>query len=412
MAITLRPIVPEEFDAFFRANNTAFGRFPTDEDLAVWRPTFEFDRSIAAFDGEQIVGTAGAFTFELTVPGPAFLPAAGVSWVAVVPTHRRRGILREMMRQQLHDVRDRGEPLAILLAAESAIYGHFGYGLATSAVDIEIERAHAQFLPAAQAASASGGRVRLISHDDALAFLPPLYDRARRTRPGIVSRNETVWRFTLRSPQAHMGSGPRFYALYENASGQPEGAAYYRVTSQWEHSLPRSILTVEEMIALTPAARAALWRYCLDVDLVATVRGRHVPLDEPLRWLLADPRRMRVTAMIDELWVRLVDLPRALAGRRYAAAGRVVLEVRDSFLPENSGRYELEAGPDGAACQRTEAAPDIALEVADLGAVYLGGVRFRSLADAGRVRELTPGSLVRADAFFATALAPYCGTDF
>ena len=419
MAITLRPIVPDEFDAFFRANSSAFGRLPSEEVLAIWRPTCDFARSLAAFDGEQIVGTAGAFSFELTVPGTAALPAAGVTWVAVVPTHRRQGILRAMMRQQLLDVRTRGEPLAVLGASESNIYGRFGYGLATSMMSVEIERAHAQLTAAAQAAaSAPGGRVRLVSHEEALSLLPPLYDHVRWQRAGMVARDEVLWRFTLRFPQARADQGPRFYVVYENAAGEVEGAAYYRVASHWEHDLPKSVLMVEDLFALTPQARAALWRYCLSVDLVEMVRGERLPLDAPLRWLLADPRRMRVTQMVDELWVRLVDVPAALCGRRYAAAGRIVFEIADAFLPENSGRYALETeGTDtesaaAATCGRTEAAPDLALEVADLGAAYLGGVRFRSLADAGRVRELVPGAVARADALFATALAPYCGTNF
>lgn len=414
MAMTIRPIVAEEFDAFFRANEIAFGRYPTEEMLAVWRLACELDRTLAMFDGEEIVGTAGAFTFELTVPGRNTLPAAGVSWVAVAPTHRRRGVLREMMRRQLVDVRERGEPLAVLLAAESAIYGRFGYGLATSTANVEIERARAELRPEALAAAASaGGRVRLVSHDEALRLLPPLYSQTRLERAGTVARDEMIWRFTLRFPQAREGQGPRFYAVYENAAGEIEGAAYYRVAGRWEYALPKSVLTVEELFALTPAGRAALWRYCLGVDLVETVRGARVPLDEPLRWMLADPRRLRVTQVVDDLWVRLLDVPRALAGRRYAAAGRVVFEVTDQFLPETSGRYALEAAPEGTAtCERTDAAAELALEVADLGAAYLGGVRFQTLVEAGRVRELAPGAAARADGMFATALAPYCGTDF
>lgn len=414
MAYTLRPIQPEEFDAFFRANNIAFGRYPSDEVLDVWRGCCELDRTLATFDGDQIVGTAGAFSFELTVPGPALLPAAGVSWVAVVPTHRRRGILRDMMRRQLNDVRERGEPLAVLLAAESGIYGRFGYGLASSVMDVQIERARAQLTVAALAAAESaGGRVRLVSHEEALALLPSLYDRVRWRRAGTVARNEMIWRFTLRFPQARGEQGPRFYVAYENPAGEIEGAAYYRVTSGWEHALPKYVLSIEELFALTPAARAALWRYCLGVDLVETMRADRLPVDEPLRLMLADPRQLRVTQMIDELWVRLVDIPRALAGRRYADAGRVVVEMTDSFLPENSGRYALESAGDGmATCERSEVAPELALDVADLGAAYLGGVRFQALADAGRVRELAPGAAARADALFATSLAPYCGTDF
>lgn len=419
MTITLRPIGAEEFDAFFRANSLAFGRIPTPEELEIWRPTCDFNRSLAAFDSDQIVGTAGAFTFSLTVPGPAAVPAAGVSWVGVMPTHRRQGVLRAMMQHQLRDVRARGEPLAVLGASESSIYGRFGYGPATSVMSVEIERAWAKLSATALEAAAAnghGGRIELITHDEALAVLPPLYQQACGWRAGTVDRDETLWRFMLRLPQARgEGLGPRFYVIYRNAVGETEGAAYYRVTLRWEHSLPRSVLVVEDLFALTPTARAALWSYCLGMDLVETVRVERVAVGDPLRWLLADPRRLRVTQVVDELWVRLVDVSRALAARRYATAGRMVFEVVDAFLPEASGRYalEAEAGPDGlATCARTGEAPDLALEVADLGAAYLGGVRFRTLVEAGRVHELTPGAGARADALFAAASEPYCGTHF
>jgi predicted acetyltransferase len=424
MTIALRPIGAEELDAFFRANSLAFGRSPTQEEIATWRATCDFTRNLAAYDGEQIVGTAGAYTFALSVPGPAVVPAAGVSWVAVVPTHRRQGVLRSMMQHQLRDVRARGEPLAVLGASESSIYGRFGYGPATSTMSVEIERAWARLAPAAALAAAAanehGGRIHLIAHEEALAVLPPLYQQVRGQRAGTVARDETLWRFTLRQPSAQAQAcgeelGPRFYVVYCNAMGEAEGAAYYRVASRWEHALPRSVLVVEDLFAFSPAARVALWSYCLSTDLVETVRVERMAVDDSLRWLLADPRRLRVTHVVDELWVRVVDVARALAARRYAGRGRVVFEVSDDFLPDVSGRYalEAEAGPDGlATCARTEEAPDLALAVADLGAAYLGGVRFRTLVEAGRVHELTPGAVVRADALFATAFAPYCGTHF
>lgn len=380
----------------------------------------ESARGLAAFDSDQIIGTAGTFAFALTVPGAALVPAARVSWVAVVPTCQRQGVLRAMMQLQLRDVRERGEPLAVLLAAESGIYGRFGYGPATRAMSVAIARAHARFTAAGRAIAAEhGGLVQLITHEEALAVLPSLYRQARGWRAGTVARDEALWRFTLRQPQAqaHEGLGPRFRVVYRNAAGEVEGAVYYRIASRWEHALPRSALVVEDLFALSPAARAALWSYCLTMGLVETVRAERLPVDDALHWLLADPRRLRVTQVVDDLWVQLVDVPRALVLRRYGGAGRVVLEVRDTVLPEVSGRYALEAEavPEGlttATCHRTKAAPDLELEVADLGAVYLGGDRFRTLADAGRVRELTPGAVARADTLFATACAPFCGTDF
>jgi predicted acetyltransferase len=204
----------------------------------------------------------------------------------------------------------------------------------------------------------------------------------------------------------------RFFVLYQGASGRVEGAAYYRPQRQSTDNLSQTTVLVEEVLAVTAAVRVALWRYLVTLDLVAKIRAVNRPIDEPLRWMLADPRRLRVTAINDDLWLRPIDIPVALAARRYAAAGRLVLAIEDAFLAENSGNYALECGQDGAACRRTDEAADLALGVADLGAAFLGGVRFSTLAAAGRVEERSSGALARADALFAAEAVPYSGTPF
>ncbi len=405
----IRPTTADEFDALVRLADVAFGNRPSDDEIASWRAQWEVDRSLAVYDGGRVVASAGAHSFELTLPGLTMLPVAGVTAVAVLPTHRRRGLLRALMRRQLADIRGRGEALAILTCSESSIYGRFGYGLATSVINVEIDRRHGGFARPWELA----GRVSLIDHEAAMVALPTLYERARRLRPGALNRSPERWKLLLRNPAGPMdGGGPRFYVTYTARSGQVDGAAYYRVQSRWEDGLPAGTLLLRELIALTPEAHAALWRYCLNVDLVQTVRATGRPVDEPLRWLLAEPRRLRTMALYDDLWVRLVDIPLALAARRYATTGRLVLDVADPFCPENAGRYELEAGSEGAACRPTTAAADLALDVADLGAAYLGGVRFGTLAQAGRVTELTPEALAHADALFTSEPAPWCATPF
>jgi predicted acetyltransferase len=188
----------------------------------------------------------------------------------------------------------------------------------------------------------------------------------------------------------------------------------YRVKQEWTNAVPQHtvMLMGSQFVALDRVARAALWRYCLNLDLTQTVRAVGFPVDEPLRWMLADSRRLRVTSLRDDLWVRLLDIPAALSARRYLASGRVVFAVADAFLPENVGCYELVGGSEGAECRRTTGEADLALDVADLGAAYLGGVRFSTLAQAGRVEERTSGALARADTLFASDPAPYCATPF
>src|SRR5260221_2445525 len=409
MELEIRPIAPEEYSTFVRTDDAAFGERHADDFIEALRPLTELDRTLAAFDGERMAATAAAFSFELTLPGLTRLPVAAVTAVGVLPTHRRRGLLRALMRRQLANVRERGEAIAALACSESAIYGRFGYGLATSTIAVEMDRRHAGFARPVE----TSGRMTLLDHEQALPVFAALYDRVRRSQPGALGRSAEYWKVALRDPTQPAGDlGPRFYAVYESGVGDVEGAVHYRVKLQWEHGLAGNTLEIGELIAATPEAYAALWHFCLNMDLVHLVRARNRPVDETLRWMLADPRRLRVASLIDDLWVRLVDVPAALAARRYGAADRLVLDLSDPFRLEQTGRYALEGGPEGAQCHLTTADADLTLDVADLGAAYLGGVRFTTLARAGRVRALTSRALERADALFASDPAPWCATSF
>jgi predicted acetyltransferase len=409
MQIELRPITADEYTAFMQANFMAFGVHPSDDALARERLMIEFDRTVAAFDGRSIVGTAGNITMELTLPGGAHLPTAGVSWVSVLPTHRRQGILRQMMQALLEDARSRGEPTAALTASESSIYGRFGFGIAASKMDVTLDRRNAAFLRSAT----TSGSLRLVDHEEILTILPDLYERSRRLRPGAVSRNDGWWRSYLLNPApTQQDEGPRYNVVYESPSGEIEGAALYRISETWKDGVAAAVLTVYDFYDATAEARTALWHYLFGVDLVQTVRAVKRPLDEPLRWMLADSRRLRVSRLTDDLWLNLLDVPTALAARRYAADDRLVLEVTDTYWPERAGRYELVATLDGAECKRTTRKPDFTLDAATLGAAYLGGVRFTTLEEAGRVSAATPGACRRADALFDTGIVPYSGTSF
>jgi predicted acetyltransferase len=254
-------------------------------------------------------------------------------------------------------------------------------------------------------------RLRLLDKGEATKTLPAAFERVRAVQPGEVSRPEGWWEQVLRDPEwARDGDSELFHVLCEQ--GDEVGFASYRMKGRWEHNIPGYTLRVVQLLGSSPATRAALWRYCLDVDLVAQVNFENLPLQDPVRWMLRDPRRLRTTTVSDWLWVRLVDVAKALEARRYRVEDRLVLDVIDAFLPENEGRYQVDAGPDGAACRRSRAEPDLVLSVAELGSTFLGGVSMSALAAAGRVDERTPGALARADLLFGSDQPPWCSTDF
>ncbi|HZQ26169.1 MAG TPA: GNAT family N-acetyltransferase [Acidimicrobiales bacterium] len=409
MDIEIRPVVEDEYPQYARRVARAFGEHLSDEGLAAWREAAEPDRTVAAFDAGDIVGTADAWTMELTLPGLATIPAPGVTAVGVLSTHRRRGVLTRMMADQLDDIAARGEPLAILLASESLIYGRFGYGWATSAAEVAIDTAYSSFTRPVEA----GGRMRVVDAEAAAKLLPPVHDRIRRRQPGDVNRPPGWWHVVLADlPERRKGHSAFFFALHESAAGEPDGFVAYRIKEAWNSELPASELLVVDLMGETPEVEAALWRFVFDVDLVATVHALIAPGD-PIRRRLAEPRRLRVDAVTDHIWVRLLDIPTALSARAYGTDGEVVLEVTDPFRPANDGCYLVSAA--GGARRITGRDADIALGVDDLGSAYLGGVRLSTLAAAGRAHELRPGALARADALFApvgTEPEPFCHSDF
>ena len=398
----IKPVTGEQLGEFFRTSRRVFGFDPpSDQELELFRPAVELDRTLAVFEGASIVATGVSIPFQLTVPGGA-LPMAGVATVTVLPTHRRRGLLRALMRRQLNDVRERHEPLAGLYASEAPIYGRFGYGPATHHASLEVQSQ----VPFAQPLEAPG-TLRLVDREEAERIFPAVWDAARPGQPGMVSLSRERWRLKLADlPSMRQGGTEQYRAVYEEG-GQAHGYALYRL----HREMTDVRLGLVDLIVTTPAAYAALWRYLLDVDLVKRVTAASRPVEEPLAFLLADRRALKLRHpewVFESLWLCLVDVPAALAGRRYAGEDALVLEVLDQFTPAHSGRYRLEGSPAGAACERTQAAPDLVLDAADLAAAYLGGNRFSTLHRAGRVEERTAGALLRADALFASDPPPWC----
>lgn len=400
MDVTTRTIDEQEFPAFVRTMERAFSAVATEQDIAEERRLAELDRCIAAFDGSTIVGTAAAFTMPMTVPG-AEVSTGYVTGVGVSPTHRRRGVNTALMRHQLDDAHERGELVTVLHASEGGIYGRFGYGLSSFGLAIGLETTRSVFVRGHE----PSGTLRILEQDAARAQVLAIHDRVRREVPGMVGLDDERLTYTLREhgPDKDL---PYLCVLHEGQDG-PDGYAIYRVRHDWRRSVPESTLAVRDLQAATPGANADLWRYLFDVDLIARVEARSRPVDEPLLYLLQEPRRLHGTIR-DGLWARLVDVAAALEARRYAAAGRVVLEVADPFCPWNEGRYELEVGEDGSAsCRPSTAEPDLACSASDLGASYLGAA-FGRLQRAGLVIERTPGAAARADALFAWDRAPWC----
>jgi len=374
-----------------------FGPEPPDDAVDRWLGWVGAERMHAAFEDGEIVGGAGAFTFDFSVPGGS-LPCAGVTVVGVYPTHRRRGILRAMMRAQLDDVHARGEPLAALYASEETIYGRFGYGISAWSGDVTIARERGTFGRPLE----RRGRVRLVTPEEAATIFPPVWDAFRAQRSGVFARTETWWRDRiLRTPDEQKATPKRLVAL--ELDGSVQAYAIYKTTAGFEGFISKAKLEVLEAVGATPQALAEIWRYLLDVDWMDTITAPLIPADHPLFLLLASPRRAAYRRW-DGLWVRLVDVGAALSGRAYAAAGSVVFEVRDAFCPWNEGRWKL----DGGTATRTEDPADLALDVDALGSAYLGAVSFVELRDALRVEELVPGAIARADAIFGWRPFPWC----
>jgi predicted acetyltransferase len=387
----------EEYGRAVGAIGQYFNPPPDEKFLERLARMMPHERMHAAFEDGQIVGGAGAFPFELSVPGGS-LPCAGVTAVGVHPTHRRRGVLRAMMDTQLRDVQERGEPIAALWASEETIYSRFGYGIASWEGELNLLHEWDAFAEPLE----PFGTTRFVTPEEARELFPPIYEAVRRERPGMLSRNETWWEIRhLHLPEEEAAAPRRFVVL--EVDGEPLAYAIYRTHFSFEGGLPASRLVVREALGTTPQAMATIWRFLLDVDWMATVEVPFAPPDHPLFLLLALPRRARYR-MHDCLWVRLVDVGAALAGRAYGAGGPLVLEVRDAVCEWNDGRWRLEGGE----CTRTDEEPDLALDVSALGSAFLGAVSFTELRAALRLEELREGAVARADALFAWRPLPWC----
>jgi predicted acetyltransferase len=405
----IRPVRDGELDEFVAVLEVAAGRHADAEALAEGRATYRLDRTLAAFDGDRIVGGTASDAVELTVPGGAAVQAAKITLTGLLPGYRRQGLASAFMRRQLHDLRDRREPLAVLTTSQSGVPGRHGFSPATRAMAVEITPGQR----AIDGAPATNLRPRLLDRAEAERILPAMYDRHRRSQTGQVSRSPDFWRgWFLDRPLLRIGSSDRFVVVAEDTAGNCEGYLTYRLTYGPLREEPVRELVVEDLVPVTDEARRALWAYCLDFGQAARVSAWNLPADEPLPWTIGGVRAVRVTGLRDFLRLRLVDVPAALAARSYPVAGTLVMEVTDEVLTANAGRYLLDGGPDGASCAATADPAELSLSMSELSAVYLGGADLTTLARAGRVVEHAAGAVRRADAMFAWRPGPWTVTDW
>ena len=400
MSIEIRVCGPDDLPGALAPIFHYFGRTPDEKTMERFGPILPPDRVHAAFEDGEVVGSGGVFPFETSVPGGGFVNAAGVTLVGVLPTHRRRGVFKDLMQAQLADMHERGEPIAYLWASDDSLYGRFGYGIASFTLSFEARLDRTVFHTDFE----FRGRFRAVDVEEAVAAFAPLQRQAAERHPGMFVRTPEWWR-SKRLPDpdwAHGGGGEMMRMLLE-LDGEPAGYALYRLHWSADHGVPTGFVNVIEAVGVSDDATRELWRFLLDTDWMDRAKAELLPLDHELQLLVAEPRRLNL-AFRDGLWVRVVDVETALNARTFKPGEPVVLDVQDELCPWNAGRWRV--GPEGA--ERTDAQAELSLPVTSLGSVYLGGFGYGELAGAGRVEELAEGALDRADALFRTDRYPWC----
>ncbi|MCW2539039.1 MAG: family N-acetyltransferase [Frankiales bacterium] len=404
MTFTIRSANLSDMPAIALLDSASFGITYTEQDIEDALLVLEPERFLLVVDDTDAAGSAvavaGDYPFDLTVPGGKQLAVPGVTWVSVSPTHRRRGLLRSLMEHQLRKYVADEQPLAVLTASEGGIYGRFGYGAATQIRRTVIDRRFAQLRhrPAEI-------QVRLVEPAEARPLVAEIHDRWRRTVPGAINRTAARWdRSFLDRPGERGGMSARLHLVH------PDGYVIFRIREDWVDGRAQNGCTITDYVALTRDAHAQLWQVMLGMDLVGPIESNELPLDDPLPQLLADPRQLRTVALRDGMWVRLLDVPTALAARRYEVEIEAVLGVHDPFLGD--ANYLLRGGPEGASCERTDRTPDVRLAVQALGAAYLGGPRLSFAAEGGQLEYSDQRLLRRLDLAFLADRVPFHGTGF
>jgi predicted acetyltransferase len=397
MPITFRTAVDDDWLAICDADGRAFGIAYSPERIERARSVVDISRFELAFDGKEIVAIVGAFTMKVTLPGGAGVPMGALTWVSTATTHRRQGLLTKLMARTLADVDRRREPVAMLFASEGAIYERYGFGVASQIRVTSIDRRLAQIRPEFQPAR---GTVSFVSGDDALDHMTRVWARFHRLRSGEVEREAAWHRYVFEFGAAAAGSfSPAFYIAH------PDGYASYRIEEQWNDGRPAHNLRISEFVANTSEAHAALWHTLLSVDLVGPIICREVPVDDPLPYLLTNPRALETTALNDGIWVNVRDVADCFSARRYGTTDQLVVEVDEQ-------RWLIDGSPEAAGCTKVRTRPDLVMDHASFGALLLGGVRPSALAAGRRLKARNGDALRRGDAFFLTSPVPHCQTHY
>jgi predicted acetyltransferase len=404
VSIVVRPTAPGELRAAATVMRSAL-LFPppTDEDWAESEPSWSTGDSVSAWDGDRCVGHAGAFDLDTTVPGGARLHTSGVTRIGVLPTHTRRGVLREMMTMLLDRAREQGQVVASLRASEATIYGRFGFAIAGRAAAVRVDARRTRPVH-----RSSEGTMRILDAAEVVDAIPDLYERCARHRVGTVGRPGPMWTRLL--DDVVKSKKPAFVAVHEDSTGSADGYVHYEVAWTAEDDMFQGGEgTIHELWGATPAIERALWAYLLDLDLVSHWRAWQRPLDDVVVAAAADPRGYRIDGVVDEQWVRLLDVDLAFGARTYGPTDRAVdIQVHDPVYSSNCGTWRI----DSYGSFRSHAEPDLMVDVAEASAAYLGGTSWRELADAGRVVVRDPDAVAHADALFAVRPVPFCGTFF
>lgn len=385
--IEIRRARAGEFPAILDIDGASFGIPYTESDVVDAAIDMPLECFVVAAHDDRIVGVSAETPIPMSLPGGADVPVTGLTWVSVELTYRRRGILRQMMAKQLREHAAAGQTATVLFASEGSIYGRYGFGVASRVRHNVIDRRSARLAVPADVSAVS--RVRT---DEARTLVPALYERWRAITPGAVGFPDTRWEFWFHDFGHQRGGMTELMHLVH-----PDGYLSYRLKMDWQEGDARHECHVVDYAPVSEQAHAALWQILLSFDLVGTIDTRRLPVDDPLPDLLVNQRHVRTVSESDQAWVRPLDVCALLGSRRYGVEVEAVLAVVDPVLGD--GRYLLRGGPDGAECTRTDAAPDVTLGVAALGAVSTGGTRLRHLARLGRVDaadELLLGRLDRA----------------
>ena len=392
------------FDAWLQSTTRGFhGGQSSDELVAAIAASIAGRRTTGVWDDTASdaltpVGTVDSFVSPLTVPGGRDVPAWAVSMVTVAPTHRRRGIARELLESELRAAVALGLPIAMLTVSESTIYQRFGFAPAALASTISIDTKRGRFV-----GPVPDGRVQLVGIESARALIDDLYVAGRLASPGEIEVWPRRWDqiFGI-ADEKDVSKRPRA-ARFDDASGTTQGVVVYRMKE--DHHFESHTAQVEYLTANTPDAYAALWRFLLELDLTSSVTAQLRSVDEPVRWLLNDFRAMKVETY-DHLWLRILDVPAALNAREFFAPLDLVIEVTDA-LGHADGRYHL-----GSTTTQVETAPALTLSVNDLSAIYLGGVNALTLQQAGRVVEHEAGAVAQLEAAFHSPVTPWLSVWF